>query len=54
MFAALNQEFPANPAVKADPHVLAWGDFKASPLNVSQAGALQANAVKLMDRAGFR
>jgi iron(III) transport system substrate-binding protein len=54
MFAGLNLEYPASPAVKADPLVLAWGDFKQSPMNVAQAGALQATAVKLMDRAGYR
>jgi iron(III) transport system substrate-binding protein len=53
MFAGLNLEYPANPAVKADPIVLAWGEFKANPLNVAKAGELQAAAVKLMDRAGY-
>ncbi|MET0536272.1 MAG: extracellular solute-binding protein [Steroidobacter sp.] len=54
MFAGLNLEYPANPAVKADAIVLAWGDFKPSPMNVAQAGELQAAAVKLMDRVGYR
>lgn len=54
LFAGLNLEYPASPAVKADPIVLAWGEFKASPMNVAQAGELQASAVKLMDRAGYR
>jgi iron(III) transport system substrate-binding protein len=54
LFAGLNLEYPASPAVKADPIVLAWGDFKASPMNVAQAGELQATAVKLMDRVGYR
>ena len=54
LFAGLNLEYPANPAVKADPIVLAWGEFQQSPMNVAQAGALQATAVKLMDRAGYR
>jgi iron(III) transport system substrate-binding protein len=40
--------------VKADPVVQAWGEFKQSEMNVAQAGALQAQAVKLMDRAGYR
>jgi iron(III) transport system substrate-binding protein len=53
MFAGLNLEYPASPAVKADPIVLAWGEFKANPLNVAKAGELQAAAVKLMDRAGY-
>jgi iron(III) transport system substrate-binding protein len=54
LFASLNLEYPANSSVKADPTVLAWGEFKQSPMNVAQAGALQAQAVKLMDRAGYR
>ncbi len=54
LFAGLNLEYPASPAVKADPIVLAWGEFKPSPMNVAQAGELQATAVKLMDRAGYR
>lgn len=54
LFAGLNLEYPASPAVKADPAVLAWGDFKPSPMNVAKAGELQATAVKLMDRAGYR
>jgi len=53
MFAGLNLEYPGNPSVKADPIVLAWGEFKANPLNVAKAGELQAAAVKLMDRAGY-
>jgi iron(III) transport system substrate-binding protein len=54
LFASLNLEYPANGSVKADPTVMAWGEFKQSPMNVAQAGALQAQAVKLMDRAGYR
>lgn len=54
LFAGLNLEYPANPAVKADPIVLAWGEFKPSSMNVAQAGELQATAVKLMDRVGYR
>ncbi len=49
-----NMEYPANPSVAADPMVIAWGSFEASPMNVAQAGENQAAAVKLMDRAGYR
>lgn len=52
-FAGLNMEFPVNPAVPADEFVSAWGDFKSDDLNVSSAGALQAAAIKLMDRAEY-
>jgi iron(III) transport system substrate-binding protein len=54
LFAALNMEYPANPAVAADPVVAAWGTFKPEQSNVSNAGRLQAKAVMLMDRAGYR
>jgi iron(III) transport system substrate-binding protein len=54
IFASLNMEYPANPAIAPDPIVAAWGDFKADPVNVSVAGELQAQAVMLMDRAGYR
>lgn len=53
VIAGSNLEYPANPAVKSDPVVAAWGSFKQSTLNVSQAGQLQAAAIKLMDRAGY-
>ncbi len=54
MFAGANLEYPASPAVKADPRVVSWGTFRASELNVAKAGELQAAAVRLMDRAGYR
>ena len=54
LFASLNLEFPANPDVAADPVVAAWGEFRQDPLNVAKAGELQADAVRLMDRAGYR
>lgn len=49
-----NFEYPANPAVAPDPLVAAWGPFTASSMNVAQAGTNQAQAVRLMDRAGYR
>ncbi|PRC95282.1 extracellular solute-binding protein [Solimicrobium silvestre] len=47
-------EFPANPAIPADPRLVKWGPFKQNLINVSKAGELQAEAVKLMDRAGYK
>lgn len=54
LYADSNMEFPVNPKVKSDPKVAAWGDFKHNYINVAKAGELQAAAVKLMDRAGYR
>jgi len=54
LFADVNLEYPANPGVPVDPVVAAWGSFKQNPINVKKAGELQAEAVKLMDRAGYK
>ncbi|MDQ3269766.1 MAG: extracellular solute-binding protein [Pseudomonadota bacterium] len=54
MYANENLEYPANPQVEAAPIVKAWGDYRQNPINVAEAGRLQADAVKLMDRAGYR
>jgi iron(III) transport system substrate-binding protein len=54
MFAALNKEFPANPAIASDPAVRVWGNFRRHELNLVNAGKSQVEAVKLMDRAGYR
>lgn len=47
-------EYPANPKVKPNAKVDAWGKFKPNFINVSKAGELQAQAVKLMDRVLYK
>ena len=54
LFAELNMEYPANPAVVADSLVRAWGDFKPNRINLARAGELQPAAIRLMDRVGYR
>ncbi|MGQ0697993.1 MAG: extracellular solute-binding protein [Panacagrimonas sp.] len=54
LFAGLNLEFPANPAVGPDAITANWGSFKQDPINLGEAGKRQADAVKLMDRVGYR
>lgn len=53
IFADVNQEFPANPKVEPSAEVAAWGTFKADSLPVEVAGKRQAEAIRLMDRAGW-
>lgn len=53
IFAGVNQEFPANPAVAPSEEVAGWGAFKADTLPVEVAGKRQAEAIRLMDRAGW-
>ncbi|HUF19978.1 MAG TPA: extracellular solute-binding protein, partial [Burkholderiales bacterium] len=54
LFADANLEYPVNPAVQPDPLVARWGSFKQNQINVARAGELQAAAVMMMDRAGYR
>ncbi len=54
LLADLNLEYPVNPDVAPDETVAAWGSFRADDLNVEIAGRRQVEAVKLMDRAGYR
>lgn len=54
LFADRNMEYPVNPEVDPAPIVAEWGEFNQNLINVSRAGELQADAVKLMDRAGYK
>jgi iron(III) transport system substrate-binding protein len=54
MFGSINLEFPANAAVAPDPLTASWGSFKQDSVNLAVAGQRQADAVRLMDRAGWR
>ncbi len=54
LYAGANLEYPANPEVRPHPVVAGWGSFKQNNINVAKAGELQAAAVRLMDRAGYR
>ena len=53
IFAGTNQEFPANPSVPPSAEVASWGEFKADALPVEVAGKRQAEAIRMMDRAGW-
>ncbi|HCY63017.1 MAG TPA: Fe(3+) ABC transporter substrate-binding protein [Oxalobacteraceae bacterium] len=54
LYTDAGMEYPVNPKVKPDPVLVSWGSFKPNLINVSKAGELQATAVKLMDRAGYK
>ena len=47
-------ESPINPKADVDPIVKAWGKFTPSPLNASDIGSKQAEAIKLLDRVVYR
>ncbi len=54
MLAELNQEYPVNPLVALPEPLQRWGEFRADPIPVAEAGRLQAQAIRLMDRANYR
>lgn len=54
MLMDLNQEYPVNSLVPLNAELASWGEFIADNINVGEAGLLQAQAVKLMDRVGYR
>lgn len=54
MFADQSFEFPANPRAPVNALLARWGTFRQDDINVAAAGELQAAAVRLADRAGYR
>jgi len=54
LYGDVNYEYPANPAVKPNTLITAWGEFKADTMDIAAAGELQTAAVKLMDRVGYK
>jgi iron(III) transport system substrate-binding protein len=54
LFAGLNLEYPANASVQPDALTAHWGSFKQDAANLAEAGKRQADAVRLMDRAGWK
>ncbi|OGQ23672.1 MAG: iron ABC transporter substrate-binding protein, partial [Deltaproteobacteria bacterium RIFCSPHIGHO2_02_FULL_60_17] len=54
LYADVNYEYPANPAVKPHPLLASFGTFKADKVDIASAGEFQAAAVKLLDRVGYR
>ncbi|HYC05153.1 MAG TPA: Fe(3+) ABC transporter substrate-binding protein [Azospirillaceae bacterium] len=54
IFADGNYEFPVVAGTPPHAVVAAWGTFKADPLNAAIYGKNNAEALKIMDRAGWK
>ena len=48
-----NHEYPVNPEVRPPPLTRGWGEFKEDPLNAAEFAALNADAIRLMNEAGY-
>lgn len=54
LFSEGNFEYPAVPGVPVHPVVAAWGPFREDTLNAAVYGKNNGEALKLMDRAGWK
>ncbi len=54
VFAEANFEYPVKPGIEWAATLSGWGEFVADTLNLSTLGALNAQAVMMFDRAGWR
>lgn len=53
-YADSNYEYPVKQGVETGELLKSWGTFKADTLSLEKLGEFNPNAVKLMDRAGWR
>ncbi len=53
-YAQANYEYPVTKNVNWANTLTSWGEFKPDSLNLSQLGELNADSVRLMDRAGWK
>lgn len=54
LFSESNFEYPVTPGADIHPVVAAWGTFKEDQLNAAVYGKNNAEALKIMDRAGWK
>jgi iron(III) transport system substrate-binding protein len=53
-YAEKNLEYPIKPGIQPSETLQSWGEFKADALNLNQLGENNAQAVMIMDRAGWK
>ncbi|MDO5650838.1 MAG: Fe(3+) ABC transporter substrate-binding protein [Moraxella sp.] len=54
LYSSSDKEYPVNPAGEVSPLLKSWGEFKQDDINVTKFGERQAEAVMLMDKAGYK
>ena len=53
-YAHVNGEYPVNRKAIISPLLLNWGDFRSDKLNLTELGKYNSDAVRIMDRAGWK
>jgi iron(III) transport system substrate-binding protein len=54
LYAEGNQEYPVRPGVPMSAALASWGEFRAETVDLVRLGELNAQAVMVSDRAGWR
>ncbi len=53
-YAEANQEYPVKAGIAPSELLKGWGEFKADSLNLAELGKNNAEAVRIMDKAGWK
>ena len=53
-YSDVNGEYPVKAGVEASELLQSWGEFKADTLNLSELGTHNAQALRIMDKAGWK
>ena len=53
-YAEVNGEYPVRPGIGIAQPLASWGFFRMDPLNLARLGELNADALRLVDRAGWK
>lgn len=54
IYASSDKEYPVKVGIDESDMLRSWGDFKQDDINVQKFGALQTQAIQLMDIAGYK
>ncbi len=53
-YAEVNNEYPVREGVESSELLKSWGEFKGDDIDMAKLGEFNAEAVKVMDRAGWK
>ena len=54
LYASSDKEFPVKEGIDKSELLKSWGDFKQDDISVQKFGALQTQAIQMMDKAGYK
>lgn len=54
IYASADKEFPVKVGIDESELLRSWGPFKQDDINVQKFGALQTQAIQMMDKAGYK